>query len=91
MAQRSNFNRGARDPALRLTYRQLGSVWYLEWRAASSAVVTRRKAHDTEATLIQRIRELEAQLAVPSPYRSVADLKLRNISNTLKKVTPNAS
>lgn len=84
-----NSRRDRTGAGMRLTFRKLNGIWFLEWHPASTktngAPIQRRKAHDTEVELIRHIRDLETQL---SGARRVADLKLRSLTGTLKKVTP---
>jgi hypothetical protein len=70
-------------PGFVMSYRKSGKgVWYLEWRATSYSFrpVAVRKARDTEIKLIERILELEAQLANPSAPRPAASLNLRTFA-----------
>ena len=75
------FNRRTPDSrTLRLHWRKITGVWYLEWRASDpqhSRVVSRRKAHDTEVVLLERIRELEAGTDDKSRIRSVREFALQ--------------
>jgi hypothetical protein len=53
-----------KDPKLRVAFRRYNGTWFLEWFITDKnrAPVMRRKAHDTEIQLIERIRELELEL-----------------------------
>lgn len=74
------------DPVeLTLSYRKYGGEWYLEWRnkLRNSAPIARRKAHDTEVALIERILHLEA---VVSGIKPASSLGLRQML-PLKTIT----
>lgn len=74
------------DPTeLTLSFRQYGGEWYLEWRnkLRNSAPIMRRKAHDTEVQLINRIQHLEA---VVSGVKPASTLGLRRML-PLKTIT----
>lgn len=78
----TNAFKGRVDPtALELRYRKIGGVWYLAWyphgQMGSGRPVSRRKAHDTEVTLIEKIVALEKRL-LPE-IRPVADLNLKRL------------
>jgi hypothetical protein len=68
-----------KDPKLRLTFTRYNKTWYIEWHVTESnrAPVARRKAHDTEVQLIERVRELE--LLLGKRNREAAELNLKRI------------
>ena len=73
---RTTFNGRVDSSGLDLRHRRINGVWYLEWRPRGQlggTPVSRRKAHDTEVALIEKIVALEKRL-LPE-IRHVADLK----------------